>query len=223
MISVQGGTGGGGFEIDAPRNDHSRGLIIALNPDSCAPEAHGGVIRAVEQLNSIATATELLARGTCKRPRCYGPRNPPVCEESARATGYYARFPTQGCCRTRASSNLKCNLSFPGVAPSFRRCPLSLGQPIESSFTTRFFSSSPLLSLSLSRFSIFRLPTGEFYSIESFPPTHEASPSSSYPGFDLIRFVGSRFHSTVTLIPFFFLSQLSTGRANYYTQLREIP
>lgn len=36
----------------------------------------------MEQLNSIATATELLARGTCKRSRCYGPRNPfpRVCE-----------------------------------------------------------------------------------------------------------------------------------------------
>lgn len=36
----------------------------------------------MEQLNSIATATELLARGTRKRSRCYGPRNPfaRVCE-----------------------------------------------------------------------------------------------------------------------------------------------
>lgn len=37
---------------------------------------HGGVIRAVKQLNSIVTATELLARGTCKRARCYGAQNP---------------------------------------------------------------------------------------------------------------------------------------------------
>lgn len=69
----------GGFEIDArersfPRTDH--------RVKSWFGRRHEGVIRAVEQLNSIATATELLARGTCKRSRCYGPRNPfpRVCE-----------------------------------------------------------------------------------------------------------------------------------------------
>lgn len=75
---IRGGTVGG-FEIDArersfPRTDH--------RVKSWFGRRHEGVIRAVEQLNSIATATELLARGTCKRSRCYGPRNPfpRVCE-----------------------------------------------------------------------------------------------------------------------------------------------
>ena len=112
-----------------------------------------------------------------------------------------------------------------------RGCSIVSPLPIVARTTDRIFIHHPLLfvlppfslTLSLSLFDFSPIPTGEFYSIESFPPTHEASPSSSYPGFDLIRFVGSRFHSTVTLIPFFFLSQLSTGRANYYTQLREVP
>lgn len=67
----------------------------------------------MEQLNSIATATELLARGTRKRSRCHGPRNPfaRVCEPLCVARC----FPTR--CRTRASPNLKCNLSSTGLVP----------------------------------------------------------------------------------------------------------
>lgn len=91
---IRGGTVGG-FEIDArersfPRTDH--------RVKSWFGRRHEGVIRAVEQLNSIATATELLARGTCKRSRCYGPRNPfaRACENPS----VTRCFPTR--CRTRA-------------------------------------------------------------------------------------------------------------------------
>ena len=108
---------------------------------------------------------------------------------------------------------------FPGVAPSFRRCPLSLGQPIESSFTARFFSFLSLsLSLSLSLWSLafrfFASSQANFTRSSRLPPTHhtvKTSPSLSYPGFDL--FVGSR----ATVISFFF------SRVNYFTQPREIP
>lgn len=134
---IRGGTVGG-FEIDArersfPRTDH--------RVKSWFGRRHEGVIRAVEQLNSIATATELLARGTCKRSRCYGPRNPfaRACENPS----VTRCFPTR--CRTRARR------------PIWSAICLLRGfawtSPIESSFTFFLFVSclclfaiSPLLS-----------------------------------------------------------------------------
>lgn len=111
----------------------------------------------MEQLNSIATATELLARGTRKRSRCHGPRNPfaRVCEPLCVARC----FPTR--CRTRASPNLKCNLSSTGLAPSFRLLPIVASTfPIGSSFTFFFLSV-------YTRLQFLRFATANLVGIES--------------------------------------------------------
>lgn len=143
----------GGFEIDArersfPRTDH--------RVKSWFGRRHEGVIRAVEQLNSIATATELLARGTCKRSRCYGPRNPfPRVCESPLLRVVFLRVVTRF---TRAPPQSEVQFVFQGGG-RLRRPPIVAWtlSPIESSFT--FLLSFRLYLFAISHYSL----SGKFH------------------------------------------------------------